>query len=61
MKAEYNNYELVGDVLYHVMEISKYTKHSIPHYKKKRKKLKKILKKYEKGDMGKYVEGDIYD
>lgn len=54
-------YYLVGEVITNTLEISKYTKHSIPQYKKKRKKLKKLLKKYEDGDMGKYVEGTIHD
>lgn len=54
-------YYLVGEVLTNTLEISKYTKHSIDQYKKKRKKLKKMLQKYEDGDMGKYIEGNIYD
>lgn len=61
MRSEMTDYELTGEVLANALEISKYVKHSIPHYKKKRKKLEKMWKKYEKGDMSKYIEANIYD
>lgn len=51
---------LLGEVLINTLEISRYTKHSIPEYKKKRKKIKKMLKRYEDGNMKKYVDGDVY-